>query len=205
MLGSDWPRCLLAGSYGDAIDTVRYLVAELSAHEQAEIDGLTAMRVYRLALGPSVSSVSGADHRGPFILAHDLGTSGDKASLHAADGRLLAAHSVPYATDFGPGGKAEQDPADWWAAFCAATRTLLEETGTRPADIACVAMSGQMMGVVLVDAHDETLRPGHHLGGHPRPAGSRPARGTGRLRACLRAAGASPRPVLLPAQVDVAA
>ena len=49
MLGSDWPRCLLAGSYGDAIESVRYLVAELSAHEQAEIDGLTAMRVYRLA------------------------------------------------------------------------------------------------------------------------------------------------------------
>ncbi len=49
MLGSDWPRCLLAGSYGDAIASVRYLVAELSAHEQAEIDGLTAARVYRLA------------------------------------------------------------------------------------------------------------------------------------------------------------
>ncbi len=49
MLGSDWPRCLLAGSYGDAIDSVRYLVADLSAHEQAQIDGLTAARVYRLA------------------------------------------------------------------------------------------------------------------------------------------------------------
>ena len=49
MLGSDWPRCLLAGSYGDVIDSVRYLVAELSAHEQAEIGGLTATRVYRLS------------------------------------------------------------------------------------------------------------------------------------------------------------
>ena len=48
MLGSDWPRCLLAGSYGDAIDSVRYLVADLSAHEQAQIDGLTAARVYHL-------------------------------------------------------------------------------------------------------------------------------------------------------------
>jgi L-fuconolactonase len=48
MLGSDWPRCLLAGSYGDAIDAVRYLVADLSAHEQAEIRGLTAARIYRL-------------------------------------------------------------------------------------------------------------------------------------------------------------
>ena len=63
---------------------------------------------------------------------------------------------APYATDFGPGGKAEQDPADWWAAFCAATRTLLEETGTRPV--------------------------GHRLRGHVRPddgrgAGGRPRRG----------------------------
>jgi xylulokinase len=95
----------------------------------------------------------------PLILAHDLGTSGDKASLHDAGGRLLAARTVSYATDFGAGGKAEQDPADWWRAFCEATRLLLEETGARPADVACVAMSGQMMGVVLVDAHDEALRP----------------------------------------------
>lgn len=93
------------------------------------------------------------------ILAHDLGTSGDKASLHAADGRLLASHTERYATDFGAGGKAEQDPADWWAAFCAASRSLLERTGTDPADVACVAMSGQMMGVVLVDEHGQALRP----------------------------------------------
>jgi L-fuconolactonase len=48
MLGSDWPRCLLAGSYRDAIDAVRYLVADLSPNEQAHIDGLTAARVYHL-------------------------------------------------------------------------------------------------------------------------------------------------------------
>jgi L-fuconolactonase len=50
MLGSDWPRCLLAGSYSDAIESVRYLVAELTAYEQAEIRGGTAARVYRLDL-----------------------------------------------------------------------------------------------------------------------------------------------------------
>ena len=73
------------------------------------------------------------------IIAHDLGTSGDKASLHAADGRLLAAHTAHYPVDFGPGGKAEQDPADWWAGVCEATRALLAETATDPADVACVA------------------------------------------------------------------
>ncbi len=96
---------------------------------------------------------------GPFILAHDLGTSGDKASLHDASGRLLASRTVGYDTDFGPGGMAEQDPHDWWAAFCRTSRELLDETGTRPADIACVAMSGQMMGVVLVDGDEHVLRP----------------------------------------------
>jgi xylulokinase len=93
------------------------------------------------------------------ILAHDLGTSGDKASLHAADGSLLAARTEHYPTVFGAGGRAEQDPAAWWAAFCAATRALLDEAGGRPGDVACVAMSGQMMGVVLVDGRDEAVRP----------------------------------------------
>jgi xylulokinase len=93
------------------------------------------------------------------ILAHDLGTSGDKASLHEADGRLMAAHVAGYAVDFGAGGKAEQDPGDWWDAFCSSTRALLAETGTAPGEVACVAMSGQMMGAVLVGADDVALRP----------------------------------------------
>jgi L-fuconolactonase len=48
MLASDWPVCLLAGSYSDVIDSVRYMLAELPAHEQDEIRGGTAVRVYRL-------------------------------------------------------------------------------------------------------------------------------------------------------------
>lgn len=93
------------------------------------------------------------------IIAHDLGTSGDKASLHAADGKLLAARTVHYPADFGPGGRAEQDPADWWSAFCRATRALLSDTGTRSDEVACVALSGQMQSLVLVDASDEPVRP----------------------------------------------
>jgi L-fuconolactonase len=48
MLASDWPICLLAGSYDDAMDSVRYLLAELPAHEQDDIRGGTATRVYGL-------------------------------------------------------------------------------------------------------------------------------------------------------------
>lgn len=53
MLGSDWPMCLLAGSYSDAIDSVRYLVADLTGHEREDIHGGTAARVYRLGRVPS--------------------------------------------------------------------------------------------------------------------------------------------------------
>ncbi len=100
-----------------------------------------------------------AFHEPRLILAHDLGTSGDKASLHAADGRLLAAHTAAYPVDFGPGGKAEQDPGDWWDGVCRATRALLAETATDPVDVACVVMSGQMMGATLVDERDQAIRP----------------------------------------------
>ncbi len=52
MLGSDWPSCLVAGSYSDVIDSVRYLVADLPTYEQDEIRGGTAVRVYRLGPDP---------------------------------------------------------------------------------------------------------------------------------------------------------
>lgn len=58
MLGSDWPLCLLAGSYSDAIDTMRYLMAELPGHEQAEIRGGTAARVYGLDHGEAGGATS---------------------------------------------------------------------------------------------------------------------------------------------------
>ncbi len=94
-----------------------------------------------------------------FIVAHDLGTSGDKASLHDESGRLLTSCTEHYPTDYGAGGKAEQDPAGWWDAFCASTRALLAKADVAPADVACVVLSGQMMGAVLVDGADRPLRP----------------------------------------------
>jgi L-fuconolactonase len=48
MIGSDWPICLMTGTYSDAIDTVRFLLADLSSLDQTAILGGTAARVYRL-------------------------------------------------------------------------------------------------------------------------------------------------------------
>jgi xylulokinase len=93
------------------------------------------------------------------ILAHDLGTTGDKASLHDGSGHIIAATTEAYGTDFGPRGKAEQDPVTWWDAFAHATRKLLSTSGRDAGEIACVSFSGQMQGAVLVDDAGVPVRP----------------------------------------------
>jgi L-fuconolactonase len=48
MFGSDWPVCLLAGSYDDIIGLAEDLTADLSEPEKADFFGLTALRSYQM-------------------------------------------------------------------------------------------------------------------------------------------------------------
>ena len=93
------------------------------------------------------------------IIAHDLGTTGNKASLHYPDGRLVAATTISYPAHFGHGGIAEQDPNEWWNAVVAATRALLEKAEVPAGRVAGMVVSGQMMGAVLLDASGNPVRP----------------------------------------------
>jgi xylulokinase len=93
------------------------------------------------------------------IIAHDLGTTGNKASLHQIDGTLLDSVTVNYPAHFAPGGIAEQHPEDWWQAVVDATRKLLSRAATDPSDVLGVVVSGQMMGAVLLDANYRPVRP----------------------------------------------
>lgn len=93
------------------------------------------------------------------LIAHDLGTTGNKATLVSNDGKMIASQTVHYGADWGTDGRAEQDPHDWWAAVCRATRELLASTNTPGTSIDGVSFSGQMMGVVPLDAHGEPVRP----------------------------------------------
>ena len=93
------------------------------------------------------------------IIAHDLGTSGNKASLHEDDGRLLDSVTVSYPTDYRQGGVAEQDPRDWERAVIDATRRLVRQAGVQASRISGLVVSGQMMGAVLLDHRHEPVRP----------------------------------------------
>jgi xylulokinase len=93
------------------------------------------------------------------IISHDLGTTGNKATLVSNEGTLVAAVTVRYPVQFGPGGRAEQNPNDWWNAMAEANRQLLEKGDVTSAAIDVVSFSGQMMGVVAVDKVGDPVRP----------------------------------------------
>jgi xylulokinase len=92
------------------------------------------------------------------ILAYDLGTGGNKASLYDADGRCLAAVFVPYETLYPQPGWHEQRPMDWWNAVVRSTRELLASGTADPAQIACLAISGHSLGCVPLDSAGRLLR-----------------------------------------------
>lgn len=92
-----------------------------------------------------------------YIIAHDLGTSGNKATLFSEEGKLIASKTATYATAYAAGNRAEQNPHDWWKAIVDTTQALLQIVS--PNEIAGVALSGQMMGCLCVDKKGTPLRP----------------------------------------------
>jgi len=91
-----------------------------------------------------------------YLLAHDLGTSGNKATLFTTEGELVDYCLYEYDTKFFNGNWAEQNPLDWWKAFCATNKELLKDRDANR--IAGIAFSGQMMGCVCVDKNGQVLR-----------------------------------------------
>lgn len=84
-----------------------------------------------------------------YIIAHDLGTSGNKATLYSLNGKLIKSTVFSYDLITGENNAAEQRADDWWEAVCETTKNLLE--GINSIDIAAVSFSGQMMGCLCVD------------------------------------------------------
>jgi xylulokinase len=85
------------------------------------------------------------------IVGLDVGTTSVKAVAINEDGAVVsrAAAGYPLATR---SGWAEQDPEDWWRA----TQRVLGVTGGEPK---AIGFSGQMHGLVTLDANDRVLRP----------------------------------------------
>ncbi len=84
------------------------------------------------------------------LIGLDVGTSGVKAIAITPDGELLATATEEYPLSTPRPGWAEQDPEDWWRASQACLDRL--PSGE-------IGLSGQMHGLVVLDAQGEVLRP----------------------------------------------
>ncbi len=94
------------------------------------------------------------------LLGIDVGTGGTRAVLLDEAGRVLGTATAEHAPMASPElGWAEQDPRDWWRAACVAIAECLTDAGATQAEISAVGLSGQMHGLVLLDAAGEVLRP----------------------------------------------
>ena len=92
------------------------------------------------------------------LISYDLGTGGIKASLFDADGVSLAESFEQYDTFFPADRYVEQRPLDWWKGVCRATKRLLTQSGVKPSDIACAALSGHSLVPVPLDENGTLLK-----------------------------------------------
>jgi xylulokinase len=94
-----------------------------------------------------------------YIIAHDVGTSGNKAVLVDTEGHVHGKCSEPYRVYYPKTDWAEQEPEDWWKAVTRTTKLLLQKTGVSPADVLCMTHSAQLLGIVPMDPKTGPLRP----------------------------------------------
>jgi xylulokinase len=93
------------------------------------------------------------------LMGIDVGTTGSKVLLIDERGEVVASADSGYPMRSPRPLWAEQDPEDWWHATVASIRTVLEKDGIVPKRIAGIGLTGQMHGLVLLDAKGEVLRP----------------------------------------------
>ncbi len=92
-----------------------------------------------------------------YILAHDFGTTGDKATLFDEYGALHYSATYSYTPDYLRDGWVEQQPEYWIEAFVATTKLFLEKV--KAEDIAVISFSGQMNGCLCIDGQGKALHP----------------------------------------------
>lgn len=94
-----------------------------------------------------------------YILAHDAGTTGDKAVLLKQDGTLVESAYTPYPLRYPRAEWVVQDPEKIWEAVAKSGREVIARAGIEPAAIAGVAITAQMFNLLPVDRDIKPLIP----------------------------------------------
>ena len=93
-----------------------------------------------------------------YILGVDIGTSGTKTVLFSEDGKAVASSTYEYPLYTPQNGYAEQDPLDWWNASVNGIKDVIAASEVNAEDIKGIGLSGQMHGLVMLDAENRPIR-----------------------------------------------
>jgi xylulokinase len=84
-----------------------------------------------------------------YVLGVDFGGGASKATLLNEQGEVVATATAEYPTFYGEGGKAEQNPLDWYDAACSNIRAVLQGIDAR--EVKCVCFDAATHTAVLLD------------------------------------------------------
>lgn len=93
------------------------------------------------------------------FLGIDVSTTATKALVADPQGRVLAVGRSTYTFDSPRPLWAEQSPLLWWDATVEAIEHALDAADIAPADVSGIGLTGQMHGLVLLDARGDVVRP----------------------------------------------
>jgi len=94
-----------------------------------------------------------------YFLGIDVSTTGTKALLIDENGSVVEVRSSPHTLSTPKPLWSEQEPQEWWRAAVSSISAVLKQTGIAPPSIAALGLTGQMHGLVLLDASGAVLRP----------------------------------------------
>ena len=94
-----------------------------------------------------------------YFIGVDTSTTATKALLIDQDGKVVGVAATTYPCETPRPLWSEQDPTLWWNATTHSIRQLLKESGIDSDEVACLGLTGQMHGLVLLDEGGKVLRP----------------------------------------------
>jgi len=93
------------------------------------------------------------------LLGLDVSTTGAKALLIDETGVVVSSATTELSLSMPKPLWSEQDPYEWWDGMAASIRQTLANAGASGTQVRCVGLTGQMHGLVLLDASGNVLRP----------------------------------------------
>lgn len=94
-----------------------------------------------------------------FLLGIDISTTGAKALLVDTRGNVAASATTPLSLSTPYPLWSEQKPDDWWDGIVNSIHQVLNQTGVSRDQVIAIGLTGQMHGLVLLDAKNHVLRP----------------------------------------------